>query len=188
MADSLWPLVGVCPSWKGNLIESAFQDLLRGMERERSRLKGSSHLVMIFRREYDLDGLTEYLEILRGFVAEDSAIQYADSWIENSLDATKKTLEQETHEWHIDPVSTDARFKAGIDSERVHGRHLRSFKARKKSGFVSLYMQLEVIHIQDPNVIGPDLFAYFDAEWEWQSFLIDRGRLGPTFHAHQSRK
>jgi hypothetical protein len=65
MADSLWPLVGVCPSWKGNLIESAFQDLLRGMERERSRLKGSSHLAMTFRREYDLDGLTEYLEIVR---------------------------------------------------------------------------------------------------------------------------
>lgn len=66
MNEPVWPLAGVCSEWKGRLIESAFRNLLRGIEAEKSRLLGATHLVIEFRSEFDIDGLTEYLTIHGG--------------------------------------------------------------------------------------------------------------------------
>lgn len=177
MNEPVWPLAGVCSEWKGRLIESAFRDLLRGIEAEKSRLHGTTHLVIEFRSEFDIDGLTEYLTIHGGF----TDAKAADDFGYECIDARKKEittqLSDSKDDWVLDPGILQERRKACHDNDHATGLKLLSWKAKNRQGFSSIYLQIEVVQIRDHDVVGKELLRYWDAESEWVSYFIERGRM-----------
>jgi len=171
------PLCQIHPSWRGSIIPSAFEALARGIERERNRLSGSAFLALTFRQEFDYDGLTEYLELLRGFSDEAVAIHYVEETAAQALTASLTTPSYSEHRrWRHDQSRDNERFKEKHESPFVRGVHLRGFKTLNDSGFDSIYFQFEVVRVSDPSVIGPDLLSYFDAESEWVDYFISKGK------------
>lgn len=187
MNEPVWPLAGVCSEWKGRLIESAFQDLLRGIEAEKSRLHGATHLVIEFRSEFDIDGLTEYLTIIHGGFTDAKA---ADDFGHECIDARKKEITTQLgdgrDDWVLDPGILQERRKACHDNEHVTGLKLLSWKAKNRHGFASIYLQIEVVQIRDQDVVGKELLRYWDAESEWVSYLIERGRMARSSIARKT--
>jgi len=176
MNEPVWPLVGVCSEWKGRLIESAFRDLLRGIEAEKSRLLGATHLVMEFRSEFDIDGLTEYLTIHGGFTDAKAADDFSHECIEARKKEITRQLGDGKNDWVLDPSILQERRKACHGNDHVTGLKLLSWKAKNRHGFSSIYLQIEVVRIRDHDVVGKELLRYWDAESEWVSYFIDCGR------------
>jgi hypothetical protein len=177
MNEPVWPLVGVCSEWKGRLIESAFRDLLRGIEAEKSRFQGAKYLVMEFRSEFDIDGLTEYLTIHRGFADAKTADDFSYECINLRRNEITAQLGDGVHDWFLDPDICRERRKVGHDNDAVTELQLLSWKAKNRHGFSSTYLQIEVVQIRDEDVIGKELLRYWDAESEWVSYFIDCGRM-----------
>jgi hypothetical protein len=169
------PLGQIHPSWRGSLIPSAFDALTHGIERERIRLFGLSFLTLTFRQEYDYDGLTEYLHLLEGFSDEATAIHYVEQLTEQTLSASLAEPSYGNYKWRHDTSRDNERFKAKHESSLVRCRHLTSFKILNDSGYDSKYFQFEVLRVNHPAVLGPDLFTYYDAESEWVAYFISKG-------------
>ena len=170
------PLSQICPSWRGNLIPSAFDALTRGIERERKRLFGLSFLTLTFHEEYDYDGLWERLHLLEGFSDEETAIHYVDQLTERTLSECLAEPSYGDYRWRRDASRDNERFKANHETSVVRCRHLRSFKVLNDSGYDSEYFQFEVLRVNHPAALGPDLFTYLEAEFEWVRYLISKGR------------
>jgi hypothetical protein len=171
------PLSRIHPSWQGSLIPSAFEALTRGLERERTRLSGSALLALAFRQEFDYDGLTCYLELVKGFRDEAAAIHSVEEAAGQALSTALTAPSYSQHRrWRRDPSRDNERFTEKHESPLVRGVHLRSFKVLNDSGFDSIYFQFEVVRVSDPSVIGPDLLSYFDAESEWVDYFISKGK------------
>lgn len=177
MNEPVWPFAGVCSEWKGRLIESALRDLLRGIEAEKSRFQGAMYLVMEFRSEFDIDGLTEYLTIHRGFADAKTADDFSYECINLRRNEITAQLGDGAHDWFLDPDIRQERRKACHDNEQVAGLKLASWKAKNRHGFSSIYLQIEVVQIRDQDVVGKELLRYWDAESEWVSYFIDCGRM-----------
>lgn len=177
MNEPFWPLAGICPDWKGRLIESAFLDCLRGIEAEKSRLHGATHLVLEFRSEFDIDGLTECLAVHRGFNGAKAAEDFGRECIHKRRNEITTQLGDDKDYWVLDPEIRQERRKASHDSDLVTGLKLLSWKAKNRCQFSSTYLQIEVVLIRDQNVIGKELLGYWDAESEWVSYFIDCGRI-----------
>lgn len=177
MNEPVWPLAGVCSEWKGRLIESAFLDLLRGIEAEKSRLHGATHLVIEFRSEFDIDGLTEYLTLHRGFTDAKTADDFSHACINVRRNEITTQLGEGKHDWVLDPEIRQERSKICHDNDQVAGLTLLSWKAKNRHGFSSIYLQIEVVQIRDQGVVGKELLRYWDAESEWVSYFIDCGRM-----------
>ena len=172
MQISTLPLGQVHPSWRGSLIPSAFDALMLGIERERMRFFGLPFVTLIFRQEYDYDGLTVYLQLLEGFSDEANAILHIEQLAEQSLSESLAEPSDGKYKWRHDVSRDNERFKAKHESSLVRGIHLNSFKILNDSGYDTKYFQFEVLRVNHPAVLGPDLFMYFDAEDEWASYLI----------------
>lgn len=177
MNEPVWPLAGICPDWKGSLIESAFLDCLRGIESEKYRLHGATQLILEFRSEFDIDGLTEYLAIHGGFTDAKAADIFSHECIEARKKEITTQLGDGMDDWVLDPGILQERRKSSHDNDRVTGLKLLSWKAKNRHGFSSIYLQIEVVQIQDQDVIGKELLGYWDAESEWVSYFIERGRM-----------
>src|SRR5689334_19382271 len=65
--------------WHGSLIRHAFDEMVAGLRCETERLEGKRFLVTQVRQEYDIDGLTEYLDSIEGFDDEVRAREYTES-------------------------------------------------------------------------------------------------------------
>lgn len=189
--EDLTPLSRINPGWLGGIIPSAFAALERGIESEKSRLAGSAYLTLLFRKEYDIDGLLDYIDLLDGFSDEADAIGYIDRLAEQTL---KEELESGNWLSRIRRHEADQdnkRFQRRRDNPQVRGVYLRSFAIRGDSCFESKYFQFEVLRIGGGEVIGPALFDYFDEaanehapdpSWafgvtrQWTSFFIGKGK------------
>lgn len=173
------PLSLINPSWQLKLIPSAVDAAIRGVEREKIRLAGSTYLALLFRREYDYDGLTKYLQILEGFTDESAAVDYVNQVAERTLVVLLSVRENGNRRWFHDVSCNGIRFVENHDSPLVQGVHMKSFRVRYSLGYDSKYFQFEVLRVRNPVVIGPDLFGYFDEEGAWAHYLIERGRGCP---------
>ena len=172
----LHPLKQIHPTWRGSMIPSAFEALKRGMARERSRLSGSVFLAVAFRREFDYDGLAEDLQLLEGFSDLEEAIRHVEQLTEQALsESLAKPSSYGSYTWRHDASRDNERFKAGHESSSVRCVHLRSFKVLTDSGYDSRYVQFEVLRVDPSAVLGPDLVAYYDAQPEWEAYLISEG-------------
>jgi len=177
MNEPVWPLAGVCSEWKGRLIESAYLDLLRGIEAEKSRLHKATYLVIEFRSEFDIDGLTEYLTIHGGFTDAKAADVFSHECINARVNEITAQFGDYKDDWVLDPDILQERRKASRDNDQVVGLKLLSWKAKNRHGFSSIYLQIEVVQIRDQDVIGKALLRYWDAESEWVSYFIECGRM-----------
>ena len=79
--------------------------------------------------------------------------------------------------WVLDQSILQERRKVSHDNDHVAGLKLLSWKAKNQHGFSSIYLQIEVVQIRDQDVIGKELLRYWDAESEWVSYFIERGRM-----------
>lgn len=170
------PLSEIHPTWRGSLIPSAFEALKRGIERERIRLSGSSFLTLTFRQEYDLEGLTQYLQLLQGFSDEATAIHYVERLAEQNLSASLAEPSYGKYKWRHDASRDNKRLKAQHESSLVQCLYLRSFEVLDGSGYDSKGFQVEVLRVNHLAVLGPDLFTYLDAENQWVCYLISKGK------------
>jgi hypothetical protein len=166
--EPLIPLSQIHHSWGGSLIPSAFDALTRGIEREGIRLFGLPFLTLTFRQVYDFDGLYEDLQLLEGFSDEANAIHYVDQLTEQTLSESLREPGYGNYKWRHDTPRDNERFKANHESSLVRCIHLRSFRITLDSGYDIKYFQFEVLRVNLPEVVGPDLFTYYDARFEWQ--------------------
>jgi hypothetical protein len=173
MPQDTLPLNQVFSGWSGQRIPSAFAALTRGIEREKARLSGLPYLGLMFRREFDYDGATEYLELLRGFSDQGAAVHYAEELAAQILADSLA----ESPDWRVDTSWDNARVKPAHDGASVQCAHLRSFRVFDgSSGFNSKYFQIEVLCVDPLDGVGQNLFAYLDAGDEWVSYFISRGK------------
>jgi hypothetical protein len=177
MNERVWPLAGVFSGWKGSLIESASHDLQRGIDAEKSRFHGAKYLVLEFRSEFDIDGLTEYLTIHGGFNDFKAANDFSHECVHARKNEITAQLGDDKDDWVFDLAILEERRKTCHDNDHVAGQRLLSWKAKNRHGFSSIYLQIEVVQIQDQDVIGKELLGYWDAESEWVSYFIERGRM-----------
>lgn len=172
----LIPLSQIHPSWGGSLIPSAFDALTRGIERERIRLFGLPFLTLTFSQDYDMDGLMEYLQLLEGFSDEASAIHYVEQLTEQTLSASLGKPGYGNYKWRHDASRDNERVKAKHESSLVRCIHLKSFRITLDSGYDIKYFQFEVLCVNLPAVVGPDLLTYYDAQNEWEDYFISKGK------------
>ena len=133
-------------------------------------------LTLSFRQEFDYDGLMDFLELLEGFSDEVTAIHYVEQLSEQTF-STSLALPASygNYKWHHDETRDNEHFKANHENSFIQCIFLRSFKILTNSGFESKYFQFEVIFVKLPEIIGPDLFNYFDAEDEWVDYFESKG-------------
>jgi len=170
------PLNQIHPDWEGSLIPSDFDALKRGIERERVRLFGLPFLTLTFRKEFDYDGLMEYLQLLEGFSDEATAIHYVEQLTEQTLSASLVAPSYGDYIWRHDASRDNECIKARHEGSLVRCIHLRSFRITLDSGYDIKYFQFEVLCVNHPGVLGPDLFSYYDAESEWVDYLKSKGK------------
>ena len=175
--EPLIPLSQIHPSWGGSLIPSDFDALTRSIERERIHLFGLPFLTLTFRQDYDMDGLEEDLQLLEGFSDEANAIHYVEQLTEQTLSASlREPVYRNWNKWRHDAPRDNERFKANHESPLVRCIHLRSFRITRGTGYDIKCFQFEVLRVNLPEVVGPDLFTYYDARFEWQDYLISKGK------------
>lgn len=71
--DGLVSLSLAVPGWQGRLIPEAVEKVAQGVALEQERLRGSRFLVVLYRYELDYDGISEWIEIVSGHEALESA-------------------------------------------------------------------------------------------------------------------
>lgn len=156
---------------------TAFDTLLRGIERENVRLDGTTFITLSFRQEYDYDGLEESMELLEGFSDETSAIDYVEQLTTKTLKETlTEPYEWGNSTWRHDSPNDNMRFKAGQKNSFVECVYLRSFEATLDTGYNTKKFQFEVLRVTLPRVIDISLFMYCDAEEEWVRYLMSKGK------------
>ncbi|TFH34608.1 MAG: hypothetical protein E4G99_09155 [Anaerolineales bacterium] len=168
-------LSGIHPGWRGSLISSDFNALTRGIECERARLFGLSFITLRFVQDYDYDGVAESLQLLEGFSDEARAIQYVDQMAEQALTASLAEPRWRSSDWHLYVSSDYLRIQPDQEGSLVRCVHQRSFKMTLEHGFELKNFRFEVLCVELPEVIGPDLFTYCDAEAEWVDYFISKG-------------
>lgn len=57
----------IVPFWKGRLIPDVWLDVQKGLAKERARLAGSRWVTAVLQRSFDIEGLTEWIYLGRGF-------------------------------------------------------------------------------------------------------------------------
>jgi hypothetical protein len=176
LSEPMRELKDISSNFTGQVIESAFQDALVGLRSESLRVEGCQYILIEFRQEYDLDGLTEYVEILEGFLNEESACEYVDQALAASLARVLPGNYSDAYRWQVDKSRLDQRFKAKKESGCAKGGYLRSFRATNGSGLDIVYLQLEVVHVICKPILGIEVFSFYDASSEWISYLIEKGR------------
>jgi hypothetical protein len=176
MTSSTLPLNSVCPTWTGQLIPSAFAALNRGIDKERARFRGKPFVVVAQRHEFDFDGLTEYLELLEGFVDQPPAILYARQKAEGALSRELSEPSYGDYQWQLVEARQPYPFNLPCpESSTVNRVFSDSFKVANGSGYDSKYIGFEVLYVTSAEIISPELFSFLKAESEWVSFLISRG-------------
>lgn len=170
------PLSRIHSNWRGSFVPSAFEAVKRGIEREKARLHGSTFLALLFRQEYDYDGLTERLELLKGFPNEASAVQYVEQLAAQELATSLGEPGSCGNAWRRNASREDKRFKPNREGARVRCAKLRSFEIKKDTGYDSKRVQFEVLHVDPVETVGSELLAYFDAESEWVDYFISKGK------------
>ena len=169
------PLGQIHPSWKGSLSPADFDVLTRGIERERTRLLGLPFLTLRFNKDVDYDGLDDSLEILEGFSDEASAIHQVDQLAEQTLTAYLARRGY-GNTWRHNVSRDDLRIESNHEGPLVRCIHLRSFEIALDTGYNSMNFQFEVLSVDLPAGLGSGLFAYYDAQWEWQQYFISKGK------------
>jgi hypothetical protein len=179
MTDNLLPLSRICPSWHGRLVPAAFAAVQEGLRRERDRLGSRPFVALVFRQDYDADGLGETLELLESFADPAAAVDFVEKAAEAALAAALAEPSYGPYSWRLDePPGASSRYKRGPAGTAVDSVHARTFKLVNGSGYDSKYFQFEVVRVAGGEVVGPALFSFVDAEPEWTSFLISRGSAG----------
>jgi hypothetical protein len=179
MNDELLPLSRICPSWKSCLIPSAFAALQEGLRRERARLGNRPFVTLVWREDYDSDGLGVTLELLESFPDQAAAVDFVEKAAETALAAALAEPSYGPYRWRLeDPHVASSRFKRGPAGTAAASVHSRTFKIANGSGYDSKYFQFEAIRVSGGEAIGPALFSFVDAEPEWTSFLISKGSAG----------
>lgn len=165
------------PAWTGNIVPKAFEKLCRGKELENDRLKKTPYIVLVFKREYDYDGLSESIDLIERFSEKTEAIHFADSYCLKQMEISITKSSYGNNKWRVVSESENERFVSGFTNENVNCIYLRSNKVKDGSGYNSLYLQVEVLSVNTSEIIGPQLFSYLQTEWEWVNYLMEKGNL-----------
>lgn len=163
-------------NWKGSLTPSSFEYLCQGIERENDRLNDSLFIVLLFHRELDYDGFTDYIELLEGFSEEKDVISFVDKICENSLSLAIAKPSYGKYQWSIDSSSNNKRFDSRHENQFVKCVHFRSLKLVNGSDYDAIYYEFEALKIVNPQTVGPALFDYLQEETEWVNYLIKKGK------------
>ena len=175
MAALTIPLSLVHVDWQGHLIPAAFDACQRGIELERNRLAGASYITLAFRREFDFDGLTEYLDLTEGFSELSAAVRFVNDLAMRTLPPALAEPGYGHYTWRHDARRDNERFIAGHESTLVKCSYLRSFRVLTDSGYDSKYFQFEVLTISSPMIVGAPLFSYLMQEQEWVCYFVAKG-------------
>jgi len=170
----------IYPKWKGSVVSAYFDQLMRGIERENDRLAGMPFVAFEFVRDVDYDGLTEALQLIEGFSNETEAVEYVDWLAEASLAAEIAKSRWNSPDWRLSIRRDHLRPPDAPEYAPVRCVHQRSLQLSMEHGYDSKESRFEVLAVSEPNVVGPALFAYCDAQEEWTSFLAARGSGQPT--------
>ena len=162
--------------WRGFLVTSSFDTLMRGLEREKARLLGLPFITFCFKQAYDYDGLTESLELLEGFSEQANAIAYLDQLTEESLAEALLEPGLGNSKWQDNVLRDNLFVKPCLPESVVQGIYHRSFELSLDTGYDKKNFMFEVLHISIVDAIGTDLFNYRDAESEWVNYFMSKGR------------
>jgi len=157
--------------WRGYLIRSGFDEMIAGLRQETERLEGKRFLVTQFRQEYDIDGLTEYLDSIEGFNDQSQAREYTLGELDRLSKSDSGSNWGITETDTIHGISNIRKPSAGI--KRVF---YRGFKMSDGSGFNSLYRHFEVLEVSANPVVGEALFKYLNCQQEFINYFRDIGR------------
>jgi len=171
-AETLIELSRLVTFWKGSLVQSAVADLLQGLRAEQTRLNGKRFLVTLFRREFDFDGLTEYVDFIEGFNDLREARIFADTEAEKVFDSGWGWR----CEWRLEECDTLqllSHIRQPVDT--VEQKYYRGFKLSDGSGFNSIYCHFEVLEISSESVLDEALFKYLNCQTELTDYFIEIG-------------
>lgn len=170
------PLNQMYVNWKGSLTPATFEHLCQGIERENDRLNDSLFIVLLYRRELDYDGFTDYIELLEGFPEKKDVIPFVDLSCEAALSLAIAKPGYGNYQWSIDSSSNNKRFDSRHENQFVKCVHFRSFKLVNGSDFDAIYYEFEALRIVNPQSVGPALFDYLQEESEWINYLLKKGK------------
>ena len=133
-------------------------------------------LTLTFSQDYDIEELEEDLQLLEGFSDEASAIHYVEQLTEQTLSASlREPVYRNWNKWRHDASRDNERVKANHESSLARCIHLKSFRITRGTGYDIKYFQFEVLRVNPPAVIVPDLLTYYDAQSEWENYFISKG-------------
>ena len=170
----------ICPTWKGSrLIESAYKDLLRGIEIENARsIYDCPYIAIEFRREVDYDNSGSYFNVLGGFLDKESAIEFANKHVE---DGAAKLLAEpiKSGDWSIQIPCGDRPFTLRVETDLIRSCHLRSVHVWNGSNYDTRTLQVEVVQMEKEAAFIPDLVMFYgdgaSVASEWRSYLMNKG-------------
>ncbi len=177
MEPSTLPLSSVCSCWRSQLIPSALRDLQRGIEREKDRLIGKPFVVVMTCQVLDYDGLTGELALLEGFTDKATAIQYAQTRATATLaQALAEPPPWGDHGWRLVEDSALPRSYRRRPTATIASVFTRRLEVATGTGYDCKQFEFDVLHVAAAEIVGPELFCFLDAEGDWTSYLIERGR------------
>jgi hypothetical protein len=152
-------------------------ELLTGISSERERLGRRRFLAILNQKEFDIDGLTDWIFLLESFDCQDAARTY--------IDQTAKSLREQqlasSHEygmpWH--PYSQDEiRYLSQPDAENW-AHPIRVFADRtyalRATPYDTKYNCFRVIGPFHDEIVGDNLITFTNEQFELWSYFVSVG-------------
>ena len=166
-------LSSICPTWRGQLIPSAFAAFQRGMDKEKARFIGKSFVVLKWRGLFDYDLYWNDCKFLEGFDDKFAALEYARQQVEIALTLA---LQEPDHPWQLVSRTTPSSHPLRPDTCTICSVFSESFKVNDGTAYFSREVEIEVLHVSDNEIIGASLLSFLERESSsLTSYFIERG-------------
>lgn len=163
-------------------------EVLAGLDAERSRLGKRKYAVVLFQEEYDMDGVTDYLYLLDSFDDKSEAVAYVETNSQNLLAAQTAQPDSRGNQWLLEskgnvkmlPIVRSGSWKVESKKDqksnpkgnhKLQTLHDRTYKIRA-SGFDTKYNCFRVIGPFSDFVVSKKLFDLINSKQElWWHFV-----------------
>lgn len=140
-------LSSIVPGWNFELIPEAATRVAEGHHKQSDRLRGSRFALVVVRSEFDLDGLTESLEIGAGFANEADARAEADfQVIARAADEIRRRRQDRPSWRYLGNSAPTAKIPSAVYGTVI--------KVGDGGGFNSVYHHACVVHLDPTNPLG----------------------------------
>ena len=169
LAMNTKPNSDIIPSWRGQLIPDAWEDVRYGIEKIRSRIHGHRFVTVVLQRSLDFEGLSEWIYIGWAWSTLEEAQAFASEELDRNVALHVRARNDAEKPWFKYEDLGILRWP-DVSIWPTEGPVSR-VKWGDGSGYNSEEFLAAIFAVDPTNPMADDLFTALGHETEWISFF-----------------